>query len=295
MHDWDSRRGTVRVSGARLGYLIEGRGVPVLIPGSAGYYERAFAAGLRRYCRLAFTDLRHFCAEVEPGSPPPTLQTYLDDIERQREALGFRRFALLGHSHHGNLALEYARRHPARVSHLVMIGSPPCDVEITLLAADRYWHTHADAARKAAHARRQAADPQSTRLTAAPGHASSGFIAQYLADGARYWYDPERDASFLWRDVPVDMPSLQAFKTFFAEGGYRWNPAQLDVPSLVVMGRHDYVVPHTLWEPIVRSGPKVSYHLFDHSGHTPQLEEPALFQRTLLHFLRDWVSGEEVS
>jgi proline iminopeptidase len=48
-----------------------------------------------------------------------------DDVEAVRSALGIERFALLGWSYPGFVAALYAARHPARVSHLVMVCPAP--------------------------------------------------------------------------------------------------------------------------------------------------------------------------
>src|SRR5690606_6806581 len=39
------------------------------------------------------------------------------------ESCGFRRFALFGMSQGGAIAIDYAARHPERVSHLILYGS----------------------------------------------------------------------------------------------------------------------------------------------------------------------------
>ena len=61
-------------------------------------------------------------------------------------------------------------------------------------------------------------------------------------------------------------------------------------PALIVMGRHDYVVPNGLWDDVLEALPDQRYVLLDASGHTPQLEQPAEFDAALLEFLG--VSGQ---
>jgi pimeloyl-ACP methyl ester carboxylesterase/DNA-binding CsgD family transcriptional regulator len=50
-------------------------------------------------------------------------ETWVRDLEAVIDAAGFKRFALVGTCQGGPIALEYARRHPARVSHLVLYGT----------------------------------------------------------------------------------------------------------------------------------------------------------------------------
>jgi proline iminopeptidase len=268
--------GTVRVDGSALAYRVEGSGPPVMVLGSATYYPRTFSARFRTAWRVAFADLRHFAVHDPSVAPAGIgLDTYTDDVERLRRAIGYERFVAVGHSHHGNLVLEYAKRYPERVSHLVLIGSPPCDVRTTVAKASRYWDRHASDARKAALERARASLA-----------ADADFATRYAADGPRYWYDPAYDARPLWEGVPVNPVALDAFKRFFVDYELAWDPARMTAPVLVVMGRHDYVVPHTLWDRALPGLRNVTYRLLERSGHTPQLEEPDLFDRTV----HDWLA-----
>lgn len=276
--------GVVRTDGAILRYACEGAGRPALVIGSAVYYPRTFSRELRRHLRLAFVDARHFAAEDGARAPGEiSLGTYMSDIERVHDRLGHGRVVLIGHSHHGNLALEYARRHPHRVTHVVMIGSPPVDVDSTVSAAKAYWDQHASAERKALLQARLAALRASATEQMTPQEA---FVAQYVAEGPKYWRDPAYDAAPLWQGVPINMRALAAFRAFFADGyALRWDPEHLAAPVLVMTGRYDYAVPPTLWDDPPATPASLTIRLFERSGHTPQLEEPAAFDRTLLEWL----------
>ncbi|KPK55807.1 MAG: hypothetical protein AMS21_13230, partial [Gemmatimonas sp. SG8_38_2] len=59
-------------------------------------------------------------------------------------------------------------------------------------------------------------------------------------------------------------------------------------PIFLAMGPYDYVVPHILWDDQLEKLENVSYHLFEKSGHTPQLEEPELFDEKLI----EWFEGK---
>ncbi|TGG91738.1 alpha/beta hydrolase [Natronospirillum operosum] len=273
--------GAINVDGAVLRYRCEGSGLPALVIGSAIYYPRVFSRQLRKSLRLIFMDVRHF-AEVDNSLDPDrlSLDTYLDDIERVRAHLGLDRVVLIGHSHHGNLALEYAKRRPERVTHIVLIGSPPVDVHAIRKAAQLYWEVHASDERKTTLRQRQAEiTDQTTREQA--------YVARYVADGPRYWYDASHDALALWQGVPLDMDIIEVFRDFFADGyELQWNPGQLAAPILVVMGEYDYAVPHTLWTEARKAQANLTFHLFERSGHTPPLEEPEDFDRVLIDWLK---------
>jgi proline iminopeptidase len=210
------------------------------------------------------------------------LESYTDDIEQLRAQVGFERVVIVGHSHHGNLALEYAKRHPARVTHVVLIGSPPCGVKRIIEAGNEYWTEHASEARKAALRDHWSALRPEMLAAMSP---SDAYVAEYVADGPKYWYDFHYDASSLWQGVPIHMEMIKLFRGFFTDYEMSWDGEQMKAPVLVIMGRHDYVVPHTLWEDARWKLPNVSYHLFEQSGHTPQFEEPERFNRVLLEWL----------
>jgi proline iminopeptidase len=277
-------RGSLAVDGAVLRYTCEGSGAATLVIGSSVYYPRTFSRRMREFLRLVCVDTRHFAAGPSRIDPDRiSLQTYLDDIHRLQAHLGLGRVVLVGHSHHGNLAAEYARRYPECVSHLVLIGSPPADVNTTIQAARQYWEEHASPRRKAILDEQlealQARSPESMTPEQA-------YVARYLAEGPRYWHDPTHDARDLWRDVPLNLECIKAFRQFFS-GDYRLQHRleAIDVPVLVIMGRHDYAVPVILWDEVRTDLKHLSLHVLEHSGHTPQLEQPETFDRILFNWL----------
>ena len=55
--------------------------------------------------------------------PQVSFETMVSDLERVVDAAGLERFPLLGVSEGACIAIEYAARHPERVSHLILFGS----------------------------------------------------------------------------------------------------------------------------------------------------------------------------
>ena len=70
-------------------------------------------------------DLLGFGLSSRPHFAPRTTEEaegfFLDSLEAWREAMGLKRFVLLGHSMGGYLATLYAQRHPERVAGLVLV------------------------------------------------------------------------------------------------------------------------------------------------------------------------------
>ena len=278
--------GVVEVEGARLQYRIEGQGPPCLVVGSSIYYPRAFSPGLRDHLRLIFVDLRHF-AVCDPAVTPGriTIDTYAGDIERVRQTLELGDVVVMGHSIHGAIALEYARRFPAHVRGVVAIDAPPRGSNEFRPAADRFWEADASAERKGILARRLAELTPELLATLSPGEVA---MRRNAALGPRNWYDPSYDGSWLWEGVVPDMLVTQRlFGELFATYDLAQGPGAITMPVLVAHGRYDYVVPYTLWEEHRHKLPRNTYALFERSGHTPPFEEPERFDQTLLAWVRD--------
>ncbi|MGH8945968.1 MAG: alpha/beta fold hydrolase, partial [Acidimicrobiia bacterium] len=54
-----------------------------------------------------------------------TISSEIEDLDALTDRLGLGSFALLGHSWGGFLAMEYAIRHPGRISHLILMNTAP--------------------------------------------------------------------------------------------------------------------------------------------------------------------------
>lgn len=69
----------------------------------------------------------------------------------------------------------------------------------------------------------------------------------------------------------------------------------IDVPTLVITGRHDIVTPDAV-APFAELVPDVRLEIFADSGHVPHLEEPVRFRRMMVDFLGEcWAREREVA
>ncbi len=68
---------------------------------------------------------------------------------------------------------------------------------------------------------------------------------------------------------------------------------KINLPALVMVGRHDKNVGVDLCARLVESMPQASLVVFEHSAHFPDLEEPELYTATIHDFYRNL--GPEVS
>lgn len=276
-------RGSVEIAGATLHYVVEGKGLPLLVVGSSIYYPRTFSRRLRESCTLICADLAHFVPIRDEFNPACiSFDFYAECIEAVRADAGLGRVVVVGHSHHGNIALEYARRHPESVSHIVLVGSPPADIATTLQCAEQYWNTHASAERKAALQRRRRASAEEEEVSRSP---SESYVRQYVTDAPLYWNDPDYDASWLWEGMSFSMDAVHAFRNLYRSYELNWDITLRSRPVLVVMGVNDFAVAHTLWSRVLPHLHNIVFRLLERSGHTPQLEQPEEFDDVLLNWL----------
>lgn len=274
----------VHIAGTTLGFTVEGSGTPLLVAGSSIYYPGTFSHRLKQSCKIVCADLPHF---VRPGPDLKidsiSFDLYAECVEDVRVAAGLGRVVIAGHSHHGNVALEYAKRYPGNVSHVVLIGTPPVDIARTIEGARRYWDTHAsDERKRLLQDRRRALSEEYLRSLSS----KDAFVARYVADAPLYWYDGSYDAAWLWRGMDFDVEVVGAFRDLYRDYELDWDPSVMEPPVLVVMGRYDYTVAHTLWEDKLPKLRNVTFEVLERSGHTPQLEEAGVFEGVLLGWLK---------
>ena len=278
-----SERGTIQSGRFELAYSVEGDGAPALVIGSAVYYPRVFSQALRQSLKLIFADHRGFAHLSEGASPSEyTLDAVLADIDLVRKHLGLETVIVIGHSGHGYMALEYAKRYPQHVSHVVMIATGPSHSAAHNAATERYWQESVCPERKAKLESDLAGLPAA--IEAAP---DKRFVTFCVRMGARSWYDHSFDAAPLWEGVHVNMPVFdhlwgEAFRDIdIAQGLDR-----LDAPVFLALGRYDYLVaPYATWEPYRGAFKDLTVRVFEKSGHTPQFEESDLFDSELMNWL----------
>jgi proline iminopeptidase len=281
--------GIVDAEGTQLRFRVEGHGEPCLVVGSSVCYPRVFSQELREHLQLIFADQRHFAdprhfVSADPSFSPDQIsaQTYADDAEQVRRALGLGDVVVIGHSIHAVTAQDYARRHPEHVRGVVAIGAAPHEDPAEV---ERLWQAEASAERKEILARHLAELTPEVRASLSPAEL---FVREYVANGPRLWCDPARDASWLWDQVVPDMPVLDRLVELFQTYDMAEAAADIPAPVLITHGRYDYDNPYTLWEQHRHNLlPQHTYTLFENSGHFPPLEEPERFDQTLLA----WIHG----
>lgn len=279
--------GMLPVSKFNLRFSAEGTGTPAIVIGSSIYYPRTFSQALRKHLRLIFVDHRGFAdkpANLE--SSDYTLDVILDDIEHLRKTLGLTKIIMIGHSGHGYMALEYAKKYPEAVSHIVLLAMSPNGSPENFVAADRYFQESICPERKALLAKNLG-----TLQQAIDANPNQAFITRAIKFGPMIWYNENFDATKLWQEVTV-IPEIMDYLwgKVFREIDITKNLNKLNQPIFLGLGRYDYWNPPYLWESVRSHFKNITIRVFEKSGHTPQYEESKLFDEELLN----WLSQPEI-
>jgi len=273
----------VPVKDAELYCSSRGDGPPCLVLSGIGTrpYERQTAVALGDRFRLVYVDLR---GSGESAGDPGDLSfdVLAEDLEAIRSALGLERVAVLAHSILGVLAIEYGRRCPQNVSHVITAGTPPVgDMARVAAQATAFFERDASEDRKRVLRQSRASLPPEPSLR-----------QMLLAQTPLRFFDPRFDAAPLLEGA-VHRPALlkHVMETLTPAWDVSRDAATLRVPLFVALGRHDYVVPHVLWEGVAPRLPGATVRIFERSGHQPFFEEPEAFAAAVADWMRSTPAG----
>jgi proline iminopeptidase len=211
-----------------------------------------------------------------------TLDTFLDDIERVRAAVGIDKVCVFGHSIGGLFALEYARKYPQHATHVIMNGTPAYADQKIYDLLGKFWESSASDERKAVLKKNQERMKDSIDKEAR----GRTRIATYIMNGPMYFYDPHYDCTWLFEG---EHWSPELFERIFGVVMRSYDIADRQVPAVPIflsLGRHDYAVPYVCWDGIKEKIPNLSYNLFEKSGHYAPLEEQELFDKKLVEWIK---------
>jgi pimeloyl-ACP methyl ester carboxylesterase len=274
--DWREHRHEVDVVGAKVNYVELGEGPPVLfVHGLSGAWQNWLEniPEFARDHRVVAVDLPGFGSSPMP-SWDLTIPEYGRFVRDFCERIGVARCSLVGNSMGGFIATEVAITDPERVDELVLVS-----------AAGITW---ARARREPATALArigQAAAPLALKLQ------TSGFKRPRLRNMTfqGVFFDPGGiRREMLWENLVPAMQSPGYFDAMTNLVGYdiRHRLEEIEVPTLVVWGRNDRVVPvPAAISYRKRIGDNAELVIFDHCGHVPQIERPERFNRVVQDFL----------
>jgi proline iminopeptidase len=285
----------IKVDNTSLYARVIGKGRPVIVLHGGPDFDHSYLLPdldrLSDQFRLIYYDQRGRGKSAENVNPNDvTLLSDLDDLDRVRQHFGLNSVVLLGHSWGAVLALEYALRHPARVSHLILMNPAPISTaDLTAFRKIYVEKLGADMDRQQtikASSAYQAGDPDAV-------------IARY-----RIHFKPSLARSEDYEKLMVRMQT--AFKNQGSEGiikaravedrlmldtwqvpGYDLTPRirSLHIPTLVIAGDHDFF-PIEVASHISDAIPEAQLLTMKNCGHFAYLECPGEVRKALVGFFK---------
>lgn len=257
------------INGITLGYEEAGDGQNAVVLVHGHPFDRSMWRGqvgaiARAGWRVVAPDLRGYGeSTVVPGKT--TLDVFADDVAALLDSLGIASVVMTGLSMGGQIAMEFCRRHPARILGVVLAATSP-------------WAETAEG--------RRSRNAMADRLLAeGMGPYAEEALPRMLASGTMATMpDVVERVLEMMRSAPP-AGAAAALRGRAERPGYERTLARLDVPALVVAGDAD---PFTSRDDVERMRALLtgSELVWMHGvGHMPNLERPAAFDAALLRFL----------
>jgi proline iminopeptidase len=271
------------IRGISLNVQVIGNGYPlVLMHGgpSADLYTMMPFRPLADHFKLVFYD--HRCNGRSEGEVTSmTWENLTADADALRQALGFEKWAVLGHSFGGMVALEYALRYPDRLSHLLLVdtgGESQWAQENApkVLAKRGYSPEMVSLARRLFNGQMAPNEVFSVLMKLGPAyfyHLNLLQTAQLLVSGMRSKIRPE--------------PPIFWYGQYYRGWTVMDRLGQIQVPTLILAGRHDFVFPPECQEALAAGIPNARLVLIDHAGHNPMDERPAETLQAVRSFFKE--------
>lgn len=252
------RDDSIRLEGETLHWYEAGQGAPLVLLHGGGGTGRAFLAQLTHLSthgwRVLAPDMPGFgksdwFARVQQIQDiSPILFEWLDALSLSEAVIG-------GNSMGGRVAMSMASHHPERIPGLIILDS----VGLHLPGV-----------------------PVINPLTLPASSYTSGLVYDPARYKARTPYRTLDDARELNR-------GRASFARYLEGGQIRPDPeldlGRLTMPSLLIWGREDHIVPLDYGQALHRALPNSELLIIDACGHLPHIEEPDIANRAILEFL----------
>lgn len=286
------REGYVPVESAELYYRDIGQGQPLVLLHGGPDFDHGYLLPdmdlLSDAFRLIYYDQRG--RGKSAGKPEDvSIESEVKDLEGLRKYLRLEPLAVLGHSWGGLLALEYALRHPERMSHLILMNTAPASHDDYLLFRQEIRKRRAAADVEKLKALSTSAEYQEGDPDAVAEYCRSHFRAtlrqpkqlEQVVESLRRGFTnegilmarkiDERLMNDTWSSSDYDLlPKLE----------------RLDIPTLVIHGDYDFI-PIECAARIAQAIPGARFVLLKDCGHFSYLEAPEEVRREIAQFFGD--------
>jgi pimeloyl-ACP methyl ester carboxylesterase len=276
--DWRDHLRRVELPGAEVNYVEIGEGEPILfVHGLAGCWQNWLEnlPHFGRTHRAIALDLPGFGESPMP-SWPIDMPAYGRLVHDFCEKLGIERAAaLVGNSMGGFVSPEAVIERPSRFDKLVLVSAAGISF------AERQGRRDEALVRMFEATIPALAGPRRTWLARRRG--------RRLAFGNVFHYPNRVRPELLHEQIDPSVRSPGFADATRAIGGYdtRHRLPEIEVPTLIVWGLKDRVVPVEAAVGYHRLIPESRLELFERTGHVPQMERPTRFNALLDEFLGD--------
>ncbi|HLE27397.1 MAG TPA: alpha/beta hydrolase [Anaerolineales bacterium] len=273
------------VNGVRLHYTIRGSG-PALIAHSGG--PGMDARGWDDFARidefvtvLALHPRGSGLSDPAPGDAYG-LSDYAADVEALRLHLGLSQPILMGWSHGGMVAQQFAFTYPDSLSKLILFDTSAYfgeflgDVEGAVKEfKDQPWFEESFAALKKEWAGEYQTDDDLAQLWA---HEMKFYFKRFDARAQAYHQRT--------KDLPLRIAPLKRFNEREAPVmDLRPRLKDIRAPTQVIVGRRDFITNVAMAEEMAKHIPNARLEIFEDSGHFALIEEPGKFHQVVKRFV----------
>ena len=275
----------VVLNGVDIHYTVRGSGPPLVAhSGGPGFDARSWDdfAGIDAFFTVIAIHPRGSGLSGPAPNDAYRLADYAADLEALVRYLGLEKPALMGWSHGGMVAQQFAVTYPDALSKLILFDTAANlmdslgDLEASVQAfRDQPWFEDSYAALQKEWAGDYETDEDMARLWAA----EMKFYFREFDSRAEAYHERTKD-------LPISITPLRVFNEQEAETfDLRPRLNEIAVPTLVIVGRHDFITNVTMAEEMVSRIPDARLELFEDSGHYALVEEPEKFRRVLKEFV----------
>jgi proline iminopeptidase len=276
---------TMPIRDASLFVEVVGHGFPLLLmhggPGADHWSMLPFRR-LADQFTLVFYD--HRCNGRSEGAEVTSMtwENLTADADALRQALGFEKWAVLGHSFGGQVAMEYALRYPQSLSHLLLVdtgGDARWAQENApeLLAKRGYSQNMVSLARRLFNGQ------------IAPWEMVPALMFRF---GTAYYHRPF--SVRVARELFLERHVKARGEAFVFAGGQLWKGwsvmdrlGEITVPALVMAGRDDFLFPPECQVELAAGISNARLEIIERAGHNAQAERPA----EVTQAVRDFISA----
>lgn len=274
----------IKIGAIKVRYMAEGEGSPVILihgmGGSAAGWLLNIGAFATQHRVYAMDLVGHGLTDpADDALPDPAFMSkFVNDLMAE---LNIDRAHVVGHSLGGGISLRLAIDYPQRVDKLVLVASLGLGKELSLL----FRIVSLPLIGEILAARDYRMDIQEYAAATRKGACNTAYITdELIAELYRVERKPEHVKPLLktvrqWADwtgikISVYGPILQHLPS-------------IRNPALVIWGRQDSIFPLAHGELAVRTMPAARLEVIDQCDHVPLFEQPEIFNRLVLDFLKD--------